>query len=129
MAYTSDKLAKISSIAIVVSGALMYVSYLLYLPMPAVFESAATESVGLVLYSLATAGAGFTAWGLMLLKTTVAGISRQQVLQATSVGFGLLGFMRLGTAVFPHTPFEQIIYVPVSEFVIFTLLAIKFYKS
>ncbi|MCG8669145.1 MAG: hypothetical protein MI867_06995 [Pseudomonadales bacterium] len=126
---TNQKLSKITAIVIMVAGFSMYVSYLVYLPIPAVFENLGTASIGLILYSLASAGAGFMAWGLMLSKTNEMGIGRQQVLQATGIGLVLLGVMRLGTAIFPHDPFGELIYVPISECIVFTLLGIKFYKS
>ena len=126
---TNHKLSKITAIGIMVAGFSMYLAYLVYLPMPSVFENLGTASIGLILYSLASAGAGFMAWGLMLAKTTGDGIGRHQVLQATGIGLVLLGAMRLGTAIFPHDPFGELIYVPISEFIVFTLLGIKFYKS
>lgn len=129
MSQVADKLSKTAGIAITVVGVLMLLSYFAYLPFPSGFEATGTDSIGLILYGLASAGAGFVAWGLMLANSDDSGISKQQIFKATGVGLGLLGLMRLGTAIFPHAPFDQIIYVPISEFIVFTLLAIKFYKA
>lgn len=129
MDQTAAKLPKIASAAIMVVGAVLFITYLAYLPMPSVFEPEGSQNIGLILYSLATSGAGFVAWGMILSKTKLDGISKQQVMQATGVGLGLLGLMRLGTSIFPHGPFEELVFVPISEFIVFTLLAIKFYKA
>lgn len=125
----TSKLSKIASVVILVVGVVMFLSYLAYLPMPGVFESEQAPNIGLILYSLASAGCAFVAWGMMLSKMDDTGISKQNALKSTGVGLMMLGLMRLGTSVFPHEPFDQLIFLPISEFIVFTVLGIKFYKS
>lgn len=123
------KLPRITAGILVGLGVALFLSYLVYLPMPEVFEKASVNGVGLIFYSLATAGSAFVAWGLMLGRMGPEGITRASMMRATAIGFSLLGFMRLGTAVFPHTPFESMIFLPITEFIVFNALAFKLYKS
>ena len=125
---TQNRFSKITALMIILTGALFFTGYLIYLPNPSLFATEYTQNAGLILYSLATAGCGFIAWGVMLLKLDQAGITREQLLRATGTGFLLLAAMRLGTAVFPHAPFDEIRMVPVMELVIFSVIGLKFYK-
>lgn len=129
MELASGKLTKITSVAIIATGISLFIAYLIYLPAPQIFAQANTANLGLILYCLATAGAAFVSWGLILARLDTVGFSRVQVLKASAVGLGLLGLMRLGTAMFPHQPFDQLIAVPISEFIVFSLLALKFYRT
>lgn len=110
-------------------GVALFLGYWAYLPMPQTFTSAARSDPGLILYALATAGSAFVAWGMMLRGVDSAGISRATLFRATATGFALLGLMRLGTALFPHAPFDQMIALPMGEFVVFTLLALRLFKA
>lgn len=123
------KLSKITAAAIVALGVSMFLSYMVYLPAPGLFSGANAANLGLILYGLATAGAAFVCWGIMLAQLSDQGLSRQNVLKATGIGIGMLALMRLGVAVFPHAPFDQIRYVPIGEAVVFTLIAVKFLKA
>lgn len=123
------KLPRITAGILVGLGVALFLSYMVYLPMPEVFEKASVEGVGLIFYSLATAGSAFVAWGYMLGRMGPEGITRASMLHGTAIGFSLLGFMRLGTALFPHAPFDQLIFLPITEFIVFNGLAFKFYKS
>ena len=85
--------------------------------------------MGLILYSLATAGSAFIAWGIILSQIDGNGLTRQQVLRASAIGIGLLGMMRLATAIFPPPPFDAMIALPIGEFVVFSLLAFKLFRA
>lgn len=128
----ADTLPRVTAILIVLAGLSFFLAYLVYLPFPSLFSSVAAGmggQTGILLYCLATAGAGFVAWGLMLSGMNSTGLSRAHVLKASAIGLGLLGFMRLGTALFPHAPFEQLRALPAGECVMFLLVALKLYKS
>ena len=129
MDQTNSKFSKITSFAIMATGSIMYLTYLVYLPNPALFATGTAHDAGLILYSLATAGCGFIAWGMMLSQLEATGLGKAQLLKASGIGFLLLAMMRLGTAIFPHEPFDQLRAVPIIEFIVFTLIGIKFYKS
>lgn len=129
--------SRITAGLIVLTGALFFATYLVYLPFPGLFSSLAAGEggsgvgghTGILLYCLATAGAAFVSWGLMLGGLRADGLARSQVLQASAIGLALLGLMRLGTALFPHAPFEQMRILPAIECMVFCLVAIKLYKS
>ncbi|MDX1692274.1 MAG: hypothetical protein R3208_00840 [Ketobacteraceae bacterium] len=126
---TNRKLIKITAAALVAVGASLFFGYLLYVVAPGLFSKAAAENLGLILYGLATAGAAFVSWGLILTQLTETGLDRRAIMKATGVGLAMLALMRLGVAVFPHGLFEQIRYLPISECILFGLLAIKFLRS
>lgn len=125
----AGKLPRITAKIITAIGVALFITYLVYLPFPGLFQTGMADNVGLMFYCLATAGAGFVSWGIMLGQLGAQGISRHQVLRASAIGLGLLGLMRLATAVYPPPPFDQLILLPVSEFVVFTFVALKLYKS
>lgn len=129
MSQAQNKLSLVTARIITTVGILLFFTYLVYLPFPGLFQMGVTDNVGLVFYCLATGGAAFVSWGMMLGKLNADGIKKQHVLSATAVGLGLLGIMRLGTAVFPPEPFDKLILLPVIEFVVFTAVALKLYKS
>lgn len=135
MSMSAEKLARITAGFITLIGVTFFVTYLIYLPFPSLFGSADNASAspmaptGILFYCLATAGAAFVTWGILLGSLQAGGLSKQRVLKASAVGLGLLAVMRLGTALFPHAPFEQLQLLPVSEFVVFSFVALKLYKS
>ena len=129
MEQTNAKLGKITSAAIIMLGISMFLSYMVYLPAPGLFVAANAANLGLILYGLATAGAAFVSWGMMLARLSPQGLSRETVLKATGTGIGLLAVMRLGVAIFPHEPFDQIRYLPIGEAVLFTVVAVRFLRS
>lgn len=135
MSAASSTFSRITAGLIVLTGVLFFVTYLVYLPFPALFASLGeagqglSAHTGILFYCLATAGAAFVSWGLMLGGLQSGGLARAQVLKASAVGLALLGLMRLGTALFPHAPFEQLRVLPAVECLVFLLVAIKLYKS
>lgn len=129
MSLAPATLTRITASLITLIGVSFFVTYLVYLPFPGWFQFGMSEHTGILFYCLATAGAAFVTWGIMLGGLHSGGLSRQQVLKASAIGLGLLGFMRLGTAVFPHAPFDKLQLLPVSEFVVFSFVALKLYKS
>ncbi len=122
---------RLTAWAMLLLGVTLFVTYLVYLPQPDLFQlgAAPVNGTGLIFYSLATAGCAFVAWGIMLGGLRGEGISRQQVLRASAVGVALMGIMRLFTAIFPPVPFDSMIAVPLVEFVAFSALAIKLFRS
>lgn len=110
-------------------GFVLFVSYLIYLPFPKLFDVGVIADVGLVMYSLASAGAAMVAWGNIMASLNSASVKKSTVLKASGLGFLLLGVMRLGTATFPHAPFEELIMVAVTEGLIFIAIAIKLLRS
>ncbi|CBL43859.1 hypothetical protein HDN1F_02760 [gamma proteobacterium HdN1] len=112
-------------------GALFYLLYAVYLPLPQWFEAAGAErgNTGILFYCLATAGAAFVVWGILLGKLGEQGLGRKQVLSASAIGLGMLALMRLGTVLFPHPPFDGLVVVPAIECVVFALVAIKLYRA
>lgn len=110
-------------------GVALVLAYWIYLPMPARFMTAGHPDPGLILYALATAGSAFVAWGLMLRGVNASGVSRGLVFKSAAAGFALLGFMRLGTALFPHAPFDRLLALPVIESVLFAVIAILFFRA
>ena len=118
--------------AMLVLGVSLFAAYLVFLPQPQLFAFDGTSvgvSIGLILYSLATAGSAFIAWGIILSQIDGNGLTRQQVLRASAIGIGLLGMMRLATAIFPPPPFDAMIALPIGEFVVFSLLAFKLFRA
>lgn len=129
MSVATDKLARVTARLITLIGVVFFITYLAYLPFPALFDFGMAEQTGILFYCLATAGSAFVAWGLILAGIGDNGVSREQILKATAVGLGLLALMRLGTAIFPHAPFDKLQLLPVVEFVVFSFVAVKLYKS
>ena len=127
MVAAQNKLPRLMAWAITGLGLVMFASYLLYLPMPAVFDHNGQHN-GLIFYSLATAGAGFVAWGIMLAGMDDSGIGRSRMLGATAVGFAMLSLMRLETAIFPTPPFDAMRALPIGECVMFAALAFWVYR-
>lgn len=128
MQKTGDSLVKLIAGAFIAIGIAMFFTYLIYLPAPSLFAASGTDHLGLLMYSGATAGAAFIAWGLMLFGLDETGLTKVKVLKATGIGIGLLALMRLMVAIFPHAPFDEILYVPIGECVLFSLLAFKFFR-
>lgn len=134
MSQPTSKLARVTAGLVTATGVLFFMTYLVYLPFPSLFDFSAAgqgmaQQSGILFYCLATAGAAFVAWGLMLGGLRGEGVSRQHVLNASAAGLGLLALMRLGTATFPHAPFDQLRWLPLVECVIFTLVAVRLYRS
>ena len=129
METTNLKLARIASAAMVAVGASLFIAYLIYLLIPGLYAKVPAANLGLILYALATAGAAFVTWGLLLGSTTAQGIGRARVMWATGIGIGLLALMRLVVAVFPHAPFDEIRYIPIVESVLFGLVALRFLRG
>lgn len=110
-------------------GIALFVGYWAYLPMPERFMQGDRPDPGMILYALATAGCAFVAWGIMLRGIRADALSRAQVFSASAAGFALLALMRLGTVLFPHGPFSQMIALPAVECAVFALLAWALFKS
>ena len=128
MAMANNALPRVMAWVIIGLGVAMFAGYLVYLPMPALFDTHNGQNNGLILYSLATAGAGFVAWGMMLGGMQASGIDRARMLRSTAMGFAMLAIMRLETAIFPFPPFDAMRGLPVVECVVFSLLALRIYK-
>lgn len=129
MSTNQGALPNIISKVLVFLGIVLVATYVLYLPMPGMFQAEGFANLGIVLYGLASAGSAFVAWGLILAGTKNETVTRQQIYKASAVGLALLGFMRLVTAIFPPEQFVNMLFLPIGEFVLFTALAIKLYKS
>ena len=120
---------KVFSSVLIGLGVALWAVYLLYLPMPQWFQSEAAlqqggvVDPGMILYSLATAGAALVVWGRVLASADEAGVGRAQLLSASALGMLLLGLMRVGTVLFPHGPFREWWVLPVTEGIAFSLLA------
>lgn len=110
-------------------GIALYLGYWIYLPMQARVAATGMPDPGMILYAMATAGGAFVAWGMILRRVAGDSISRADVFRASAVGCALLGLMRLGTALFPHGPFVQMVALPVVECVTFLLLAWALFKA
>jgi len=104
-------------------GFILLALYFFYLPFPSIFENSVYPA-GILFYCLATAGCAFAAWGLILHASINVEIARNSILNASAIGFALLGLMRAGTAVFPHAPFETIRFIPAGEALLFGVLAL-----
>lgn len=130
-ASTAAVVPRLTAWAMIALGVTLFATYLLYLPKPDLFQfgSAVGNGLGLIFYSLATAGSAFIAWGIMLNNMQGDGLNRQQVLRASAIGVALLGIMRLFTAIFPPVPFDSMLALPLVEFVVFTALAVKLFRS
>ena len=129
MEQTNRKLAKITSAAMIAVGVSTFIAYLLFIVAPALFPVANAPNLGLILYGLATAGSAFVCWGLILGRADDAGLDRASILKATGIGIAMLALMRLGVAIFPHAPFDQIRYLPIVESVLFGLVALTFLRG
>ena len=134
MSDSQGVLPNLISKVLILLGITLVAVYVVYLPMPDVFQSdslpgGAFANLGIVLYGLASAGSAFVAWGLIVGHTKNDAITKQQIYKASAVGFALLGFMRLVTAIFPPEQFVEMIFLPVGEFVAFTIIAVVLYRS
>ena len=134
MSDSQSVLPNLISKVLILLGVTLVAVYVVYLPMPDVFQSdslpgGAFANLGIVLYGLASAGSAFVAWGLIVGHTKNDVITKQQIYKASAVGFALLGFMRLVTAIFPPEQFVEMIFLPVGEFVAFTIIAVVLYRS
>lgn len=110
-------------------GFIFFATYLIYLPAPHLFEFGVITDIGLVLYSLSSAGCAMVAWGSIMAALNTDSIKKSVVMKASALGFLLLGLMRLGTAAFPHAPFEDLRVVAITECLIFIAIAIKLHRS
>lgn len=126
---------KVFALALKILGISLWVTYLVYLPQPELFQSEAALKLagliepGMIFYSLATAGAAFFVWGKLIGQIDRQGVSRQALLQASAFGMGMLALMRLGTTLFPHGPFQELLALPIGEFVMFSLIAIVLQRA
>jgi len=120
---------RVFSTVLMLLGISLWAVYLVYLPMPQWFQSdaalqqAGVIEPGMIFYSLATAGAALVVWGRLLAAADQDGVDRSALLSASALGMLLLGLMRLGTSLFPHGPFQQLLILPISECIVFTLIA------
>lgn len=128
MSTNNDKVLNYVTLGVFWLGVGLLALYFFYLLFPGLFENEAFKNSGVIFYSLATAGCAFVPWGILLKKVGESGVSRQEVMRASAVGFALLGLMRVGTALFPHVPFDSIRFVPVTESIIFFAIAFKLFK-
>lgn len=110
-------------------GVALFLGYWVYLPLQERFVLAGTRDPGMILYALATAGGAFVAWGMVLRGASAELVPRALVFKASAAGFALLGLMRVGTALFPHGHFVQMVALPAVECAVFLLLAWVFFKS
>lgn len=129
MSASQGVLPSLISKVLVFLGVVLVATYVIYLPMPGIFQAEEFANLGIVLYGLASAGSAFVAWGLIVARTNGDVITKQQIYKASAAGFALLGFMRLVTAIFPPEQFKELLFLPIGEFVLFTAIAIKLYKS
>jgi len=134
MSDSQGVLPNLISKILVFLGVVLVAVYVLYLPMPEMFQSdslpgGAFANLGIVLYGLASAGSAFVAWGLIVGQTKNDAITKQQIYKASAVGFALLGFMRLVTAIFPPEQFVELIFLPAGEFIAFSIIAVVLYRS
>lgn len=126
---------KLFSTVLLIIGLSLLAVYLLYLPMPHWFQSetvlqqAGVMDPGMIFYCLATAGAAFVVWGRLLASLEPDGIGRRSLMQASALGMLLLGVMRLGTTLFPHGPFQQMVALPLGECLLFGFISWRLYKS
>jgi len=134
MSDSQGVLPNVISKILVFLGAILVAVYVVYLPIPEMFQSdslsgGAFANLGIVLYGLASAGSAFVAWGLIVGHTKNDVITKQQIYKASAVGFALLGFMRLVTAIFPPEQFVEMIFLPIGEFIAFSVIAVVLYRS
>lgn len=128
MSETSTKLPNTLGQVLIGIAAALYLTNIVYLFAPSLFDFG-FANIGLAFYSLATAGAGFAAWGLIMKGMDTEGITMSKILKASAVGFILLGFMRLLTAFMPPSTFENVLPVLIGEFIVFTGIGIKLFRS
>lgn len=123
------------SSVLMVLGVGLLALYFVYLPMPHWFQSeialqqAGVSDPGMIFYCLATAGSAFVVWGRLMGCLRGDVINRSALMKAAALGMLLLGVMRLGTALFPHGAFQQMVALPVTEFNLFSFIAWRLYKS
>lgn len=110
-------------------GVALFLGYWAYLLLHEHYVLTGSRDPGMILYALAIAGSVFVAWGMILRGSATDAIPRARILQASAAGFLLLGVMRIGTALFPHGFFLQMVTLPVVEAVVFLLLAWRLYQS
>ena len=125
----NTKLTRLLGAALTVSGCFLFALYLLYLPFPHVFDVGVITDTGLALYGLASAGCALVAWGNILVSLNGASVKQSAILKASAWGFLMLGFMRVGTAVFPHAPFDDLRVVAIIECILFIVIAFKLFRS
>ena len=130
MSAIQARLPSVAAKLIVVIGVAIYLPYLVYLPLPdALVAKGATEfisaeALGLFLYIMATGGAAFVSWGMIMGRLDGGGVSKQVVLRASAVGVGLLALMRFELVLFPHAPFDGMLFLPIVESVLFFVIAV-----
>lgn len=123
------------ALALQLVGVVLWATYLVYLPMPQLFQAesalklAGVVEPGMIFYSLATAGAAFFVWGRLTHYADEGSISLQALLKASALGMLMLALMRLGTTLFPHGPFQQMLAVPIGEFMVFTIIAVMLQRA
>lgn len=110
-------------------GVILFAGYGAYLLLHQRHALAGTQDPGMILYALAVAGSVFVAWGLILRGAALDAVPRARILQASATGFLLLGLMRIGTALFPHGVFIEMVALPAVEAAVFLLLAWLLYQS
>ena len=126
---------KVFALALKILAVGLWATYLVYLPMPELFQNKAALKLagliepGMVFYSLATAGAAFMVWGKIIGQLDGRGVSRQSLLRASALGMWMLALMRLGTSMFPHGPFQELLALPIGEFTVFALIAIVLQRA
>lgn len=126
---------KVFSAALMILGVSLFAVYLVYLPRPQWFQSDAAlqqfgiADPGMILYSLASAGAAFVVWGRLLAGLRGEALSRAAVMRASALGMALLALMRVGTACFPHGPFMEMLALPIAECILFGVIAFCLYRS
>ena len=109
-------------------GIALFLGYWVYLILQERLVLAGARDPGMVLYAMATAGGAFVAWGMVLRGASTETVPRALILRASAAGFALLGLMRVGTALFPHGHFVQMVALPAVECVVFLLLAWILFK-
>lgn len=128
MTETQTKLPNTLGLVLIAIAAALYLTNIIFLFAPTLFDFG-FANIGVVFYSLATAGAGFAAWGMIMKDMGAEGITIAKILKASAAGFILLGFMRLLTAFMPPPAFENVMPVLIGEFIVFTGIGIKLFRS
>lgn len=119
-----------SGYAVIATGVVMFLSYMVFLPLQSAYEQLPIKEPGLIFYSLGTAGCAFVAWGLMLLAAAkTESVASSSIFKATGVGILLLGVMRAVLVVFPHDPFDTMMAVPIIESIAFIIAGIWFLRK
>lgn len=126
-----DTLLKLLPKILLGVGAITFTGYWIYLIFPDALSPEGPTGLyfGLIFYGLATAGSALVAWGLILMKLNDSQVAKSVIVKATAAGLGLLGLMRAGTALLPHYPFEQLLFLPVIEAILFMGLAVFLYMG